>query len=478
MKKIICIITAFFIALSVVNFSVYAEKLALSKRSIALPVDYFTTISVSGAKGNVEWFSDNSGVAKVEARNGNYADIIGAGEGETYIYAKTGGKTLKCRVTVKQAFIAVSNKAPELYIGESKTIKLAVSGSHEIAMKNSNQEVCSASWGKWDNGMISLTVNAKAAGTSEITVYIKEHASTTAETITVNVNANINDTEIITLEKYIDTDNEVSPLKNVFHVSQRTAEHYKKLCSEMNKIIREYPFECAVSVYSLEKGYLFQHNANKYLPGASTIKLIYAYYCCTQIEQGKHSLDEKVTYQSKHTVGGAGSVQNTEYGSVWTVEQLIYKALNESDNAAYYMLIDTFGKTDFNKMVRDWGYDTQLGSYNYPDVSPELLNTAMLKVHNKVVSSKNDCWAVVWDALLKSIQSEIRMEINYCDTAVKYGLTYGYYNEVCYVDSESPYIIVIMSKTNNDGERKYGDEQFFKAAAGCADKINSAYKPD
>lgn len=469
MKKIFCIAAAVFIVLTAVDFSAFAETLALSKTNVDLPVDYFTTVSVSGAGGNIKWFSGDKNVAEVEARDGNSADIIGIDEGETYIYAKTGGKTLKFRVTVKQAFISASSDSAELYTGESKTIQLAVSGSHEIALKNSDKNVCSASWGKWDNGLISLTINAKSEGTAQITVYIKGHASHTAKAINIKVNG----TEIIALEDNNNEDEKVSLIKDVFPISQRITESYDELYKDMQKIIDGYPFECAVSVYSLDKGYLFQHDSNKYLPGASTIKLIYAYYCCTQIEQGNHSLDEKVTYQSKHKVGGAGSIQNTEYGSVWTIEQLIYKALNESDNVAYYMLIDTFGKTGFNKMVRDWGYETQLGSYNYPNVSPELLNTAMLKVHNKAVSSKNDCWKIAWEALLKSTQSEIRMEIDYCATAVKYGRTYEYYNEVCYVDSESPYIIVIMSKTNNDDERKYGDEKFFRSVAECADKINA-----
>lgn len=472
MKKIFCIITAFFIALTAFKFSAFAETLALNKTNIDLPVDYFTAISVSGAKGNVEWFSGNKNVAAVEPRDGISADIIGIGEGETYIYAKADGKTLKCMVTVRQAFISVSNKAPELYIGETKTIKLAVSGSQKISIKNSNKEVCSASWGKWDNGKISLTVKAKAEGTAKITVYIKEHASTTSETMTVKVNG----TEIISLESDSDKDYKVSPIKDVFPVSQRASESYEKLCGEMKKVIEKYPFECAVSVYNLEKGYLFQHNTNKYLPGASTIKLIYAYHCCTQIEQGKHTLDETVTYLPQHDIVSGSEIQKYGHGTKFSVKTLLDYSIRNSDNVAYYMLVDTFGKTDFNKMIRNWGYTSQLGSSNYPAVSSELLNTAMLKIHDKAVSSKDESWKIVWEALLKSTYSEIRKEIDYCNTAVKYGLTYGYYNEVCYVDSKSPYIIVIMSQTSSDNVHKDGDEIFFKTAAYYADKINTAYE--
>ena len=97
----------------------------------------------------------------------------------------------------------------------------------------------------------------------------------------------------------------------------------------------------------------------------------------------------------------------------------------------------------------------------------------MLRLHEKVTSSDSECWQAVWAGLLEAEFYEVRKEINYCDTAVKCGLPRSYYNEVCYIDSPSPYVLVIMSKTNNKGEHRDGDEKFFRSVARCADKINS-----
>ena len=143
-----------------------------------------------------------------------------------------------------------------------------------------------------------------------------------------------------------------------------------------------------------------------------------------------------------------------------------------SDNVAYYMLISVFGRDGFNRMIKDWGYSTGLYSTNYPNVNSEMLCTSMLRLHEKVISSDESCWEYVWTGLTESIFYEVRKEINYCDVAVKCGLPKSYYNEVCYIDSESPYVLVIMSRTNNSGKYMDGDENFFRSVARCADKIN------
>lgn len=478
MKRIFCIITAVLIALSVVDFPANAADIALSKAAVSLPVDYFTTVYVSGAKGDIEWSAGNKDVAQVEAGKNNSADIIGIGEGETYIYAKADGKTLRCKVTVKQSFISVSSQNVILDAGDSKTVKLAVTGDCKLTLKNSSKKVCSTSWGKRNNGIKSLTVTAKSTGTAKITVFAKEHVETTAQTITVKVKG----TDIISFESSSETDSDdsVSLIKDVYPVSQRIVEpdfdpepyekEFASVCDEMNKIIKAYPYKCSVLVESKENGRLFSYNTKEYMPGGCTIKVAYLYYCCTQLEQGKHSLDEKVTYQSKHFVGGSGKIRYEQYGKTYTIEELIDLALRISDNVAYYMLVDTFGKQEFNQMVQNWGYSSALPASNYPDVNAEFLNFSMLKMYDKKESSKHRSWAVAWNALLKGIStSGIRTVID-GKVAIKCGVPNSvYYNEVCFIEGKTPYTLVIMSKS----ETYEGDAEFFKSIAKCAEKLVS-----
>lgn len=473
MKKIVCIFISAVMTAALWQFPVSAAKLSVSKTSVKLPVDYYSTLTVKGAKGTVSWSTENKKVVSVKTVTDNSADIIGIGEGTAYVYAKADGKTLKCKVTVKKTFIDISGKSAELLPGESAEIKLAATGQRSLGISISDESVCSVSLGKWKNGKTSLTVKAKSAGKAKVKIFIKGDEENVLKTVTVNVK----DTDSIDIENAEKTEGkEVSVISGAKPVSKRAADVYKRLRTEMKSIIEGYPFECAVYLYNTEKGSVYSYNRKKAYPGASTIKLPYVYYCCTQIEQGKHSLDEKYTYQAKHHTGGQGVIQYTQYGTQWTVKQLITLALERSDNVAYYMLLDVFGKEGFNSMVKNWGYGEQIGDYNYPDVSSEFLCEAMMKFRKKAFSAKNNIYRQFWNVLeTDTAKSMVRGAASKSKTAVKYGKTRGFYNEVCYIDGDSPYVLVIMSKTNNANQKIDGDRELFRAIARCADRMNKAY---
>lgn len=471
MKKVVCIFIAFVMTAALWQFPVSAAKLSVSKTSVKLPVNYYSTLTVKGAKGTVSWSSDNKKVVSVKTVTDNSADIIGIGEGTAYVSAKADGKTLKCKVTVRKTFVDISVKSAELLPGESADIKLAVTGQSKLSVSISDESVCSASWGKLKNGKTSLTVKAKSAGTAKIKILDGE------ENVLKTVTVKVNDADGIELESAEKTEKKaVSVISGVKPVSQRAEDVYKRLRAEMKSIIEGYPFECAVYLYNTEKGSVYSYNRKRAYPGASTVKLPYAYYCCDQIEQGKHSLDEKITYQAKHHTGGQGVIQYTKYGTQWTVKQLITLMLEKSDNVAYYMLLDVFGKEGFNSMVKNWGYSEQIGDYNYPDVSSEFLCEAMMKFRQKAFSTKNNIYKQFWNVLEgDTAKSMVRGAATKSKTAVKYGKTRGFYNEVCYIDGDSPYVLVIMSKTNNANQKIEGDRDFFRTVARCADRMNKAY---
>ena len=162
-----------------------AADLQISKTSANVPIGYSVTVKVTGSS-NVKWSSSDDSVAAVKA-DGASAKITGKKTGTATISAKVGSTTLKCAVTVKKSFITPSAEKVTVSKGKSKTITLKVSGSKEIAVSNSNKDVCSASFGKWDGNTIKLTIKGKANGSATIKVYTKKYSKSTAEKIVVNV---------------------------------------------------------------------------------------------------------------------------------------------------------------------------------------------------------------------------------------------------------------------------------------------------
>lgn len=171
------------IPMTAVNAS--AAKPKISRTSADVPIGYSVTVKVTGAS-SVKWSSSDESVAAVTA-DGASAKITGKKTGSATITAKAGSTALKCKVTVKKSFITPSTESVSISEGKSKTITIKVSGAKDIALSNSDKDVCSTSWGKWDGNTIKLTVKAKSKGSAVIKVYTQKYSKSTAEEIKITV---------------------------------------------------------------------------------------------------------------------------------------------------------------------------------------------------------------------------------------------------------------------------------------------------
>ena len=187
-KSVLSLFLAVFMVASLAVIPSSAATVALSKTSISLTKGYQTTLSVSGASGSVTWSTGDKSIATVSSAG----KVVGKGVGTTYIYAKTGGTTLKCKVTVVAAKITSSSSSVSFdKAGDTKTVTITVKGSHSgVTVGSLNKNVASASWVrpvKWDGDKIKLTLTAKGNGSTRIKVYLKNYSSTCYKYIDVNV---------------------------------------------------------------------------------------------------------------------------------------------------------------------------------------------------------------------------------------------------------------------------------------------------
>lgn len=243
---------------------------------------------------------------------------------------------------------------------------------------------------------------------------------------------------------------------------------------DMTEILENYYNFCAAEIYTMDGTKLYSYNENEPVFCASVIKLPYAVFVCQEITAGRMSLDDTFTYSYYWEYDGSGIIKDSAYGTDYTIRELLDYMLRYSDNIAYNVLVDLFGRDGFNMMVKEWGFDVKLSdeSPRWPDVNAEFLCEAMKQMY--LHSGDGECWETAWDALLNSTRG-ITREFNGSDdipVAVKYGKEeFQVYHEVCYVDSETPYIFVILSEIDYD----YTDYYFISRAAECADFIVREY---
>ena len=121
-----------------------------------------------------------------------------------------------------------------------------------------------------------------------------------------------------------------------------------------NKIydaINSYGASSSFYVVSLKDGMSFGYNVDKQYETASCIKAPYALYIYQEIAKGNINGEQKLTYESRFYNKGTGVIKNSPFGTQYTIKELVYYSLYESDNVAHTMLHRTFGVKGYNQML-------------------------------------------------------------------------------------------------------------------------------
>ncbi len=128
----------------------------LNKSSLKLNKGKSYTLKVSNASGKkVKWYSKNRKIATVTSKG----KVTAKGKGTTYIYAKVGGKTLKCKITVSVPAPKLSKSSITINKGKSYTLKVS-NASSRVRWSVKNKKVATVtSKGK---------ITAKGKGTTYV----------------------------------------------------------------------------------------------------------------------------------------------------------------------------------------------------------------------------------------------------------------------------------------------------------------------
>lgn len=141
-KSFLSTLLAFMMIVTVAAVPSSAASVKLNKTSISLTKGYSTTLSVIGTTSSVTWSTGNKSIATVSSSG----KVVGKKVGSTYIYAKVGSTTLKCKVNVVAGKIAVAKSSTELEPGDTEKIRIKAIGTHALTVSSSNKTVVKASW--------------------------------------------------------------------------------------------------------------------------------------------------------------------------------------------------------------------------------------------------------------------------------------------------------------------------------------------
>lgn len=134
---------------------------------------------------------------------------------------------------------------------------------------------------------------------------------------------------------------------------------YSSMQAKIDKIIQDQA-SFSYSFIDLTTEQELTHRSHA-MPSASMIKMFIMAKVMQDIQDGKLSLDTRLTMYAEDKVGGAGTLQGCASGSSFSIDTLLHKMIIESDNTATNMLIDRIGMDAVNTYIRQNGYhDTVL----------------------------------------------------------------------------------------------------------------------
>lgn len=148
----------------------------------------------------------------------------------------------------------------------------------------------------------------------------------------------------------------------------------------MQRIDEATPGQLGLYVKRLDNGETLNYQADRPWYLASTAKLPIALAVLQELEAGRGSLQRKLVLQDTDKVDGSGAVVWQKPGSAFTIESLLKRMLEQSDNTAANMLVRSIGQDTWNRraqamMGRGVGPLTDFAQVRY-DVYAELLPQA------------------------------------------------------------------------------------------------------
>ena len=206
----------------------------------------------------------------------------------------------------------------------------------------------------------------------------------------------------------------------------------------------------AFLAFNLSNGEYISYNVDTRITGASVIKSAYCLYVLNKIEQGSAFLDETIVYKKDDKRKGTGVIQFKEFGTEYSVKSLIYLSITESDNVAHKMLVDKFGRKEFNAFLDELGIESMHLYSNgntdyYNNLSARDLARILTKIYEKSTQNENYKWYL--DIMSKAKYNRFSDSTEY-PVAHKSGFMKGAFHDAGIVLAPEPYIVIVLTNGN------------------------------
>ncbi len=205
----------------------------------------------------------------------------------------------------------------------------------------------------------------------------------------------------------------------------------------------------------IETGMTIGRGVDEVCDTASAVKILAALYAFRQIDAGKLSLDEMLTYTENDYVYGEGIIGHMEFGTKLSVRDVLYHTLNTSDNEGYTMLVRRLDRVDMDNMLEGLGVHVPCYRWTFwPHVSCRDLAAVWAEVYR--YRDETDGGRMLYDLVSHVEQMHFFHDALGYDTAVKAGWNRSKFGEGGIVYGERTYILILLTDGNYWDANKEG----------------------
>ncbi len=213
----------------------------------------------------------------------------------------------------------------------------------------------------------------------------------------------------------------------------------------LEKAIKKGSNECSFIAIRLSDGASIAYNVREQYRCASTYKAMVSLYIYKMAEAGNLSLDETMTYKRSDYYSGSGIIKSYSTGTKFTLRQLADYSVRYSDNIAFVMLqryIDDNSLMSFAKALGCENYSNM--QFTWPEIS--ALDASLWWAEIYKFSKSGKLGAQLYNIFLNATHTIIEDALGgEHDVAHKSGSVSRYYHDCGIVESEDPYILIMLS---------------------------------
>lgn len=218
------------------------------------------------------------------------------------------------------------------------------------------------------------------------------------------------------------------------------------LLADINGLLAKTAGTYGVYVYELDTGKGFGINEEMSFPAASTVKVPLLMAVYKNIELGKISKEQTVTYTADDYEEGTGSIQYTEVGTKWTVAELAKRMMKQSDNVAKNMFFRLLGYKNVQNYINSLGV-TNVDMSMKNTITPKDAATLLSMIYNREIVNAALSQEMLDLMVDTDFENRLPKRIPEVKVAHKIGTWAGAISDigVVYLDRK-PYVITVYSK--------------------------------